>query len=462
MADYYPLLARAIANLATNEIDIRQSIYARARDALDRQLKSLDPALSDADILKEKLALEDVVRRVEQEQLAPPPHEQAPTQSLADTEVVPPLAPPQDRVEALTPAQPAASSSVTPLPISLPKTDRPKILPRQADAVMSEAANAQANIRQESANARQEYPSVKQEPDRQKATEIPVSTGRIVMPDESSARRRTGKLGVLAAGGVAAMIAMGALALSTREGPERYTTAQRGEPATPILVDQSKQEGRLASVEAPDPTPRQIPRETPSPEPAPSLPAASSNSTAPSPPVTPLPILGRAFMILEVPGAPPNQYEGQANWSFMQDPAGKPGEKFVRLQAEFVAAGLSVDFALSRNMDTTLNASHTIFMSFEPRPGMPPVKEMSAIEWRERETQSGAPLIGVLVPVQDNAFMIGLDKSDAARARNLDLLQTQKWMVFEVRMGNARRGAFLIEKGSAGDKVISDALAAWK
>lgn len=262
------------------------------------------------------------------------------------------------------------------------------------------------------------------------------------------------------------MIGMGALALTTREGPERYRQAPRVEAAEPPVADKSKHEGRLASVDTPpEPAPRQPPpREVPAPAvtPAPA-PAISTGSTAQTPhATTPLPILGRAFMILEVPGAPPNQYEGQANWSFAPDPASKTGEKFVRLQAEFVAAGLSIDFALARNTDATLNASHTIFMLFEPRPGLPPVKEMSAIEWRERETQSGSPLIGVLVPIQDNTFMIGLDKSDTAQARNLDLLQSQKWMVFEVRMGNARRGAFLIEKGSAGDKVISDALAAWK
>ena len=267
------------------------------------------------------------------------------------------------------------------------------------------------------------------------------------MPDEHSARRRTSRLGFLAVGGIAAMVAMGALALTNRESPERYRqSTQVTPPQLAEVADQSKREGRLASVEAPESTPRQPASEAPAPkaDPVPAKPPAATDTTTP----TPLPVLGRAFMILEVPGSAPNQYEGQANWSFVPDPAGKPGDRFIRLQAEFVAAGLSLDFALSRNSDATLNASHTIFMSFEAKPGLPVVKEMSAIEWRERETQAGTPLIGVLVPIQDNTFMIGLDKSDAAVARNIDLLQSQKWMVFEVRLTNGRRGAVLVEKGT--------------
>ena len=87
---------------------------------------------------------------------------------------------------------------------------------------------------------------------------------------------------------------------------------------------------------------------------------------------------------------------------------------------------------------------------------------MSAIEWRERESQTGATMSGMLVPIQDNVFLIGLDPAEAAIQRNMELLRTQRWMVFEVRLANGRRGAFLIEKGSSGDKAVADALAAWK
>ena len=45
MADFYPLLSRAIASLPDNTPEARQSLYERARSVLLSQLRSLDPPL---------------------------------------------------------------------------------------------------------------------------------------------------------------------------------------------------------------------------------------------------------------------------------------------------------------------------------------------------------------------------------------------------------------------------------
>ena len=50
MADYYPLIARAIEGLSNRSPDARRSVYERARAALTDQLRSLDPPLSEAEI----------------------------------------------------------------------------------------------------------------------------------------------------------------------------------------------------------------------------------------------------------------------------------------------------------------------------------------------------------------------------------------------------------------------------
>ena len=71
-------------------------------------------------------------------------------------------------------------------------------------------------------------------------------------------------------------------------------------------------------------------------------------------------------------------------------------------------------------------------------------------------------LAGPLVPIQDNVFLMGLDRSEGAQQRNMDLLRFQRWMVFDVRLANNRRAAFLVEKGSAGERAVNEALAAWK
>src|ERR1700693_5579245 len=67
MADYHPLIARAVEGLGTGSGEARRSLYERARAALVSQLRGIDPPLSEADITRERLALEDAIRKVEAE-----------------------------------------------------------------------------------------------------------------------------------------------------------------------------------------------------------------------------------------------------------------------------------------------------------------------------------------------------------------------------------------------------------
>jgi hypothetical protein len=68
MADYYPLIARAIAGLDPSAPgESRRALYERARAALIQQLRSVDPPLSESEITRERLALEEAVRKVESE-----------------------------------------------------------------------------------------------------------------------------------------------------------------------------------------------------------------------------------------------------------------------------------------------------------------------------------------------------------------------------------------------------------
>lgn len=67
MADYYPLIARAVAGLLKNTGDARRALYERARTVLVAQLRSVNPPLSENDVTRERLALEEALRRVEAE-----------------------------------------------------------------------------------------------------------------------------------------------------------------------------------------------------------------------------------------------------------------------------------------------------------------------------------------------------------------------------------------------------------
>ncbi|MGL5117259.1 MAG: hypothetical protein ACRC7G_07690 [Beijerinckiaceae bacterium] len=67
MADYYPLLARAVQGLDPNTAEARADIYGRARGALNRQLSGLDSASSPGVAARELAALDAVIERLELE-----------------------------------------------------------------------------------------------------------------------------------------------------------------------------------------------------------------------------------------------------------------------------------------------------------------------------------------------------------------------------------------------------------
>ena len=271
------------------------------------------------------------------------------------------------------------------------------------------------------------------------------------------------RLSVFVGIGIVAMLAMGLLALTRNSRP----VAPAGPPVVTAPAesgsDPAKTEGRLSGAES-----------APA-EPAPTRPAAPAQSQAANPPaanpaanppaangaVVTTPTTGRAFMVLEpAPGAP-NQFEGRVNWSYLPDNT-LGGQKSLRALIEFAGSTLSIDFSIARNADAALSASHTVMVIFDSRNGLGNVLEMSAVEWREREDQVGGVLAGIVVPIQTNVFMIGLDKAEATVTRNLDLLRTQKWMVFEFRLETGRRGAVLVEKSAAGERAIAEALRDWR
>src|ERR1700694_1701136 len=65
MTDYYPLIARAVAGLAKSTGESRRALYERARTALLAQLRSLEPPLAENEITRERLLLEEAIRKVE-------------------------------------------------------------------------------------------------------------------------------------------------------------------------------------------------------------------------------------------------------------------------------------------------------------------------------------------------------------------------------------------------------------
>jgi hypothetical protein len=79
MADYYPLIARAIAGLDPNAPgESRRALYERARTALIAQLRSVQPPLSESEITRERLSLERPCARSNQKPPSAPARRRGP------------------------------------------------------------------------------------------------------------------------------------------------------------------------------------------------------------------------------------------------------------------------------------------------------------------------------------------------------------------------------------------------
>jgi hypothetical protein len=115
MADFYPLLSRAVSGLPNQTPEIRQAIYERARNALLGQLRSAGPEPDQAIIDAELASLDQAIQRVEAELPAaevmaplaptPPPAPRAPGIIIKPPPPrVPPAAPPAATPSAASPA----------------------------------------------------------------------------------------------------------------------------------------------------------------------------------------------------------------------------------------------------------------------------------------------------------------------------------------------------------------------
>ena len=119
MNDYYPLIARAVERLDRSTGEARRAVYERARKAV-ALLRSNQPALLDADITKERIALEVAILKVEAEaernsrtETGAEPRLAAPSESMPDGDKI------QSR-DHLQPASPDRDDRPPALSIFLP------------------------------------------------------------------------------------------------------------------------------------------------------------------------------------------------------------------------------------------------------------------------------------------------------------------------------------------------------
>ena len=126
VADYYSLIKKAVARLdPASSREGRWAIYERARAAQLAQLRSISPPLSEAEISREQLALEEAVRRAEAEVAQPARDMQVPAMSdlvAAADEIGKPISRAQDRAsggQAKVLANPFSPVSTVEIPLPM-------------------------------------------------------------------------------------------------------------------------------------------------------------------------------------------------------------------------------------------------------------------------------------------------------------------------------------------------------
>lgn len=451
MADYQPLIARAIDGLADRSPETRRAVYDRARSALLQQLRSLDPPLSEGEITRERLALDESIDRVEAH--------------YREVEVEEPAFVAFDEPEPEI-TRPTVPLRFTPPP--LPEADPPDRLPRNEPT--AEAFHSPAVSQGPLADDTREH-------DRDTVDESPPrERPRVDMaarPQGDGRRIRSLILGVVLA------LVVGSIAIAAwvlRDDPAeliRETAAPQDE-SVPEASD-NKFSDRIGVAERPSPPPAPPAPPPASAAPPVAAPAPAPTQTRPVPPAPPpvaappqpaVAVAQRAVIYEEDVANPqrPKATPGRVVWRLeaMNAGQGQPLETVVRAVVEYPDIGMVLTLTMRRNTDATLPASHTIDLSFvSPGEGRT-VREAGVLLMKSDESVRATPTAGLPVPVRDNLFLIGLSNLPSDVERNMDLLRNRNWIDLPIRFASGQRAILTFEKGVSGDQVIAEALSRWK
>lgn len=511
MADYYPLIARAVAGLdpsATGES--RRALYERARSALIAQLRGVDPPLSESEITRERLALEEAVRKVEAEAAqrarGERPRADAPAspragdalraatrpRSTATGRTEPPAserARPPLRSEHPVPGRSHAAPRATPRPLPprlevpppdeeppAPRRPRPEQVDKPAPGVRGlrdvvadandlgrAAAEANRSARRAYANVPSPSPEFDRlEPDmenRGAAPEEPPLTTEEPMPAPGRGgppplRRakpaRGGRDATPRLAGGRRFPTVGAIVLGLV-----LVLAGLAIWQGPKLYEMGR--GLFGAADKTAQAPKTVPTERPKITDRVGQPASSQ---------TVAPVAQRVVLYDEDPSQPQGkQSVGTVVWRTeeVKGANGQSPELVIRADIEIPERKVKMTITLRRNTDQSLPASHTAELNFTLPADFDGggIANVPGILMKSNEQARGTPLAGLAVKVTDNFFLIGLSNVEVDRSRNLQLLKERSWIDVPLVYANQRRAIVAIEKGEPGERAFQDAFRAW-
>ena len=523
MADYYPLIARAIAGLDPSAPgESRRALYERARAALIAQLRSVQPPLSESEITRERLSLEEAVRKVESE-AAQRARDASRAGARAGDAFRANTRPPARSGEAAPP-----SSGAQPSPPSRP---RPPAAPPARDD------RGPRNLRAEGpVSPRPQQPQVPMAD-----PQLPPTRERSGAPrrgPDNSPPQAPGMRGFRDIAADADDLGRAA-AQANRSARKTYANVpspspefdrlepsmeNRGDPDAPYSYDESVEEAerytppaqqqpaprpRLAADREPkkkraragavfpfksaiavgvvlilvgaailwgksvvtsvgglfksSPTVVETPKDNSAPQSKPKIPDRVGQ---PSSTEQLAPVAQRVVLYDEDPADPKGkQYVGSVIWRTEQikPAAGQKADIAVRADIDIPDRKFKMTMSFRRNTDTSLPASHTAELTFILPQDFAGggVGNVPGILMKSNEQARGTPLAGLAVKVTDGFFLVGLSNVDADRGRNLQLLKERSWFDVPLVYVNQRRAIIAIEKGAPGERAFNEAFAAW-
>jgi hypothetical protein len=401
MADYYPLLAKAVSGLKTSTPEARRAIYDRARKALLGQLRSMQPPAPESAIEREAQALDDAVARLELELDF--------LQSPAVAETLAAAPPPAATALAEKKSEPAAP------PPFVPATETKK--PETAE---------------------DDRRGPQRESERETAREAQRETQRPAAPkpeaQDSGGLRRLG----LMLGAVALVVAfVGFAAWKLRDRPEdlaKLTPApESSDQATGGKIGERVGEAGQA-------------RNAPAGAPAAVGYRAAVLLQAPSEPGGVKTFVGSVVWRKDSSNRGPNQQLASA----------------IRADVDVPEAHFKLSMVMEKNFESALSVSHTFTVRFEPGANslIGDVKAINMPEMRRDEAPKGTPLLGLPVDIAPNVFLVGL--ASASEQQNIEAIRTQNWFDLPMSLVNGRIAKVTFEKGAAGEQIFADVMAEWK
>jgi hypothetical protein len=453
MADYYPLISRAVTGLDKNTGENRRALYERARTALVAQLRSVDPALNESDITRERLALEESIRKVEAEASkrarpdAPEGDETRP--SLRDhglRDFRDSVAEAQGLGDAAAQANRSARATYDAVPNEVPHFgesdhaksepylepppgrpfEQPPELPPQPfdDAPPADEHASQPEDTWQPPSARQ---YADEDEDGSYARRPARSYGRIVKV----------VLLLLVIGGIVgagywqrhSILSM--VANLRGPGPAPKSTEAVQPAGRPKIAD------RIGGDDA------------------------ASNSNAPAAAVA------QKVVLYDEDANDPagKRYVGSALWrtETVSPGPGLAPELAIRADVEIPERHLRMTWSLRRNTDKALPASHTIEIMFTLGADFPEggIGNVPGVLLKQNEQARGSPLAGLAVKVTNGYFLIGLSAVDVDVQHNIQLLKERDWLDIPVVYTSGKRAILAIEKGAPGARAFEEAFRAW-